>query len=370
VDVDDPSGFARDDYVVVDDGIGGFEEYAKIQYVDGNRLWFGSPASSSYPLGFLKPHAAGATLQEVTLATKVAGTDYALTAATGTIDELVEFGSGRAVLATYTTDFVMPSTYSMAINESPDLTDANGKWNGKSIVDGTYSLSLYGSAALNWVQFGETTAYRNTSIAHNTDFLVGSATTIEPYALISSGQNCNACHQDVAFHGGGRRGVDACIVCHASAGGEDRAQYVAANAPATVGVTVNFRTMLHKIHMGEELTNASSYTVVGFGSAAYPNNFTPQNYGEVVFPALPSGVENCTKCHGAANTAWHQPSDRNHPTEQVEPVLAWHAVCAACHDSDAAQAHIDIQTLNGVESCDVCHGSLKEWNVQKMHKTY
>ena len=86
---------------------------------------------------------------------------------------------------------------------------------------------------------------------------------------------------------------------------------------STKGVTVNFRTMLHKIHMGEELTNASTYTVVGFGSAAYPNNFTPQNYGEVVFPALPSGVENCTKCHGAANTAWHQPSDRNHPTEQV-----------------------------------------------------
>src|SRR5262249_54550631 len=152
------------------------------------------------------------------------------------------------------------------------------------------------------------------------DFLVGSATAPEPYALISSGRNCEACHQDIGFHGWGRRGFDACLICHGTAGSEDRPQYVAANAPATTGGTINFRTMLHKIHMGESLDHADTYTVVGFGAAAWPNNFTPTAYADVVFPALPGGVENCTKCHGASNTAWVQPSDRDHPTAQGAPV--------------------------------------------------
>jgi hypothetical protein len=45
-------------------------------------------------------------------------------------------------------------------------------------------------------------------------------------------------------------------------------------------------------------------------------------------------------------------------------------VCGACHDSDAAAAHIDVQTsTHGAESCAVCHGPGKEWNVALVHKT-
>jgi hypothetical protein len=34
-------------------------------------------------------------------------------------------------------------------------------------------------------------------------------------------------------------------------------------------------------------------------------------------------------------------------------------------------AHIDAQTApDGAESCGVCHGDGKEWDVQSMHKTY
>jgi hypothetical protein len=123
--------------------------------------------------------------------------------------------------------------------------------------------------------------------------------------------------------------------------------------------------------MGEELADASTYDVVGFGSSAYPNNFTAHNYGEIVFPALPGGVSNCTVCHGAGNEAWFEPSDRNHPTDQTAPVRRWAAVCGACHDSTDALAHIDVQTsASGQESCGVCHGEDAEWNVERMHKTY
>src|SRR4029453_2331294 len=101
----------------------------------------------------------------------------------------------------------------------------------------------------------------------------GRATPIEPYDLVSSGDNCSSCHQDVQAHGGGRRGFDTCILCHGTAGSEDRARYTAAHAPATTGVSIDFRSLLHKIHMGAELEHADDYEVVGFGSAAYPNNY-------------------------------------------------------------------------------------------------
>lgn len=370
LDVADATGFARDEYIAVDDGTAS-EEYVRIQFVDGNRLWFSSPYSPSYKAGLALAHAAGAAVREVTLTTKVSGVDYALTALGGQIDELVEFGAGNVVLSSYTTDFVMPATYPLAFNDGSDLDETKGKWAGKSLVDGTYSLGLWSARSLTLNLFGESNSYRSTSEAHLVDFRVGDAAEIEPYALISSGSNCFNCHQELGFHGFGRKGFDSCVVCHGTAGAGDRPQYVAANAEETPGVTVNFRTMLHKIHMGEELANASSYTVNGFGSTAYPNNFTAYNYGEILFPALPGGVANCAKCHGESNEAWHEPSDRNHPTEQGAPVRRWAAVCGACHDSTDAQAHISVQTdAQGNESCGVCHGPGKEWEVERLHRPY
>jgi hypothetical protein len=85
--------------------------------------------------------------------------------------------------------------------------------------------------------------------------------------------SCYNCHSDMLFHGGGRRGFDNVHPVPRRA------------APKTVRASSHpthprprasrsFRTMLHKIHMGEELANASTYIVNGFGSNAYPNNFT------------------------------------------------------------------------------------------------
>ncbi|HEX6882246.1 MAG TPA: hypothetical protein VF530_02635 [Planctomycetota bacterium] len=366
VDVASAAGFARDEYVVVDDG-GMTEEYARIQYVDGNRLWFSSTYTPAYKASLAAAHAAGTSVREVQLAT-IPGADYALTAATGQIMEGNEFGPG-VVLVSYTTDFVMPDTYPVPLNGSPDLGEETGEWAGKSIVDGTYSLSLWSARSLTLNLFGESNSYRSSSDADMVDFLVGSAATLDPYDLIASGSSCFNCHQELAFHGFGRRGFESCIVCHGSAGAEDRPQYVAGNAPATEATTIQFRNMLHKIHMGEELANAASYDVVGFGSSAYPNNFGVTNFGEILFPALPGGVANCTKCH--ANEAWHEPQPRNHPTEQGRAVQRWAMVCNACHDSTDATAHIAVQTdSQGNESCGVCHGAGKEWSVERVHRPY
>jgi OmcA/MtrC family decaheme c-type cytochrome len=370
VDVANAAGFLRDQYVVVDDGVGGLEEYVRVQYVDGLRLWFGASGGTSYPPGLQKAHAAGATVKGVTLATEASG-DYSVNTANGVITEVNEFGAGLPVIVSYSTDFVMPSTYPLTINDSPDIGETFGEWVGKPVADGTYSLGIWTSRTLMLNLYGEANSYRSASDSANFDFLVGSATTSEPYALISSAQNCYNCHQELTFHGAGRRSYDSCVLCHSASGTEDRPPYVAGAAPPTTGLTIKFSTMLHKIHMGEELANAANYAVVGFGSGSYPNNFGVSHFDEVVFPALPDGVSDCAKCHGSSNTAWHEPSMRAHPTAQGEPVLHWAVVCGACHDSPDAQAHIEVQTSpTGAESCGVCHGEGGEWDVERMHKVY
>jgi len=368
VDVDDVTGFARDDYVVVDDGTAD-EEYVRIQFVDGNRLWFSSPNTTSYKAGLERAHFTGATVREVTLETKASGVDFTVDAAAGEITELVDFVDGNTVLVSYTTDFVLPATYPLALNASPDLGQESGEWTGKPLVDGTYTLGLWSSRTLPLTLFGETNSYKSSADARNLDFLVGSATTVEPYALIASGSSCFNCHQELAFHGFGRRGFESCVLCHGSAGAEDKPPYVAGNAPETPGVTVGFRTMLHKIHMGEELANAATYDVVGFGSGAYPDNFSVSNFAEILFPALPGSVRQCVKCHG--NDAWHQPAPRAHPTDQDVPIRRWAAVCGSCHDTTDAQAHISVQTDTlGNESCGVCHAPGEDEAVERVHKPY
>jgi hypothetical protein len=371
VDVVDSTNFTHNDYVVLDDGVGGSEEYLRVQFVDGNRLWFGSTASTSYAVGPRVAHAVGATVKEVTLTTKTAGTDYVLDLANGTITEVAanSFLAGDAVLCTYTSFFVMPATYPATINDSPDLDASWGKWSGLALPDGTYTVGIWGAPGRVVNLWGETQTYNGTSPPATADFLVGAATTLEPYGKIDDAANCYACHDDLYFHGGGRRGYGTCILCHGSAGAEDRPPYVAANAPATTGATVNFRTMLHKIHMGESLSDPESYQLVGFGSAAYPNNFGTSTYAEVEFPALPAGPGTCVACHGAGNTAFFDVAERNHPAGQSPPTRAWRAACGACHDSTSAQAHIDVNTSPaGFESCEVCHGDGRPEAVQVMHK--
>jgi OmcA/MtrC family decaheme c-type cytochrome len=374
VTVASTTGFLRNDYVVIDDGVAGAQEYLRVQWVDGNRLWFaaaGAGGPTGYQPGLRNAHGAGAALTKVTLATKTANTDYTLAPATGTITEVTEFGAGAAVLATYTADFVMPAVYGPPLNDSPDLGPESGKWKGLPLVAGTYTVGAWGSRTLTLSQNGETQTYRSTSLPANVDFLVGAATALTPVAIIAPDTTCAKCHVDVLAHGGGRRGVDTCLLCHGSAGTEDRPQYVAAAAPATPRSVVEFRSMLHKIHRGANpaLTNvAVPYSVVGFGAAAYPNNFSVLTFDEDEFPAMPSGVKDCSACHGTS-TAWQSPADRSHPTAAVAPAQSWGVACGGCHDTSAALAHFDIMTSGlGNESCSVCHDSGRDQAVALMHK--
>jgi hypothetical protein len=359
--------FARDDFVVVEDGVSGQEEYFQIQFVDGDRLWLSSPATAAYRPNVGVNHALGSDVRVVTLTEKVEGTDYSLDTASGVITEIGEMGSGQVVVS-YTTDFVIPTSYRGTLNDSPDLGERSGDWKGLAVVSGTYSVGMHAVWAFTVSPFGEPTGYNDASKPGTLNVLVGNAATLEPNERISSPQNCYACHNDIAFHGSGRRGYQTCLLCHGVAAAEDRPPYVAANAPATTGVTIDFRNMLHKIHQGKDLDAGDDYIVVGFGSG-YPNNFTPHTYEEVGFPVLPGSTSNCRNCHGEQNTAWQAPGDRDYPGGLAAPQATWAIVCSSCHDDTAAVAHINANTSSsGEESCAVCHGPGKLQEVELVHK--
>ncbi len=367
IDVASAAAFSRDDVIVIEDGVGGKEEYMRIQYVDGNRLWFSSQYTAAYKAGIENAHASGAAVNVVTLTEKTVTTDYTLNATTGVITEVTEFGDTNAVVVSYTSDFVVPTLYPGTLNESPDLDSSYAKWTGLAVVDGTYTLGLHARTTIVHNPFGEATTYRQGSKDGTVNFLFGSATALVANTRIDSSAGCSKCHDDLQFHGGNRRGYETCLLCHGVAGAEDRPQYVAANAPATSKETIDFRTMLHKIHHGKELANAATFNVVGFGFG-YPNNFSNHMYDKVGFPSLAGGTKECTSCHGTASTAWQDPAVRTHPLGQPLMSRVWRETCGSCHDSDAATAHIDANTSPfGAESCSICHGEGEEWHVERMH---
>lgn len=352
------SSFADGDYVVIDDGMPGVREHMRVRWVDGDRLWFSSAYNQDYAPGLVQPHTAGASVDVVTV-TEVPRTDWSLDASTGMITETAEFGTGE-VLVTYLSDWVVPATYPATFNESPDLGQGAGDWVGLPLLDGTYSLAFSASRSFTVTASGENTSYREASDPSNVPLLFGAATTIETVARIDSDASCRSCHGDIQFHGGHRRGYATCIQCHGLAGAEDAARYVYPSAAATSGVTIDFRTMLHKIHHGKDLANASSYAVVGFFGRSH-------TYEHVGFPSQPGGTLSCVACHGENNDAWTEPADRTHPMAG-KATRAWAAVCASCHDSTAAQAHIDVNTSSaGLEACAICHGPGQDEDVRLKH---
>jgi OmcA/MtrC family decaheme c-type cytochrome len=100
--------------------------------------------------------------------------------------------------------------------------------------------------------------------------------------------NCNECHGNLGLHGGGRREIVLCILCH-NKGVTD---------PDT-GNSIDFKSLIHKIHMGDTLP-----------SNAAGGNFTigSSDFGDVTYPFLSgddfiSGTPaKCVKCHRKGRT--------------------------------------------------------------------
>ena len=135
--------------------------------------------------------------------------------------------------------------------------------------------------------------------------------------------SCNQCHNPLSAHGGARRSMEVCILCH---------------TPQTsdpVTGTVDFPVMVHKIHMGSSLPSVKAGGTYKVGTA---------DFSDVVFPA---DVRNCTVCHQQTTKAAQADHYITNPNR---------AACGSCHDdvNFATGANHPLPEFNDAQ-CSTCH---------------
>ncbi|MGB5489156.1 MAG: OmcA/MtrC family decaheme c-type cytochrome [Lysobacterales bacterium] len=136
-------------------------------------------------------------------------------------------------------------------------------------IDATHTLGVYAVRNLSEFELG-------TYVANELDHFVPSGSSEPMPRDIVTTETCNGrCHDPLAIHGGSRREVGLCILCHNARQDID---------PDT-GNSIDMPLMIHKIHMGENLSE--DYTIIGYRQSVH-------NYNDVVYPAP---VNECTDCH-------------------------------------------------------------------------
>jgi OmcA/MtrC family decaheme c-type cytochrome len=183
----------------------------------------------------------------------------------------------------------------------------------------TNRLGIYGSRNLTTWNLG--TSYADTTY----DFVPnGSKVTVTRDVIRTA--SCNQCHDSLSFHGGSRRSVQLCVICHQP------------QTTDTNGNSADFKVMIHKIHMGSQLPS-----VVKGGSYALGST----DWSTVV---LPSNPERCTFCHqSTATTGATQPDNwKTNPSR---------AACGSCHDDvnfATGLNHVNLPQANDAQ-CTQCH---------------
>jgi OmcA/MtrC family decaheme c-type cytochrome len=173
-------------------------------------------------------------------------------------------------------------------------------------------------------------------------------------------ENCNQCHDPLAWHGGGdRRDTKLCVLCHTPQ-----------NRDPVTGGTLDFKVIVHKIHMGARLPSVSgtALNVLGVSgikptgsTATIATGATPAplppgykapsgkpaiiNGDDVSNIVFPQDVRNCTTCHkgGSQSDNW-----KNNPSR---------AACGSCHDDVdfATGKNHDGGVQTDDSKCSTCH---------------
>jgi OmcA/MtrC family decaheme c-type cytochrome len=187
----------------------------------------------------------------------------------------------------------------------------------------THTIGIYGSRDLTAFDLG--TNYASTTF----NFVPSGAPVTNVHDEIRTA-SCNTCHDQLSAHGGSRRGIELCVLCH---------------TPQTVdpdtGNTVDLKVMVHKIHMGSSLPSVQSgkpYQIIGFNNSV-------NDWSTVVYPA---DVRRCETCHSSTTGATQYTAYLTQPSR---------AACGACHD-DVNFATGD-KHAGGPQSddtqCAICH---------------
>jgi OmcA/MtrC family decaheme c-type cytochrome len=158
---------------------------------------------------------------------------------------------------------------------------------------------------------------------------------------LSTTSECNACHGTLAVHGGGRREVRLCQLCHT-----DQA------VDPDTGNTIDFMVMIHKIHRGKELPSVEAavgakYSIIGFQRTEFV-------YGERV-RFCKSGPRVLNACKSAADCAGFECVDADGTTIKTEGVGFPQDIrnCEKCHEEGATAA--DHHDRPSAAACASCH---------------
>ena len=184
-------------------------------------------------------------------------------------------------------------TYSYTFGTLLPATGANG------LVNPMFSMSTVtagATATRDLTELDQGTSYANTTFS----FVPGGGTPAVREVVTTA--DCNACHSQIAFHGGSRRSTALCVLCH-----------VAGYVNPQTGNSIDLKVMVHKIHMGSSLPS-----VVAGGTYEIVNSHGTFDFSKIVFPA---NANTCVACH--AGDAQQATASLTSPSM---------AACGACHD--------------------------------------
>ena len=194
----------------------------------------------------------------------------------------------------------------------------------------THTIGIYGSRNLSEFDLG--TNYASTTF----NFVPDGSGVVKTRDVIRTA-SCNKCHDQLSAHGGSRRGIDLCVLCH---------------TPQTIdpdtGNTVDMKVMIHKIHAGAELPSVQAgkpYQIIGFQGAV-------ADWSTVVFP---SNVRRCESCHEQNTGAAQATGYLTDPSR---------ASCGSCHDNvnfATGENHVNLPQIsdNQCASCHIPQGELE-----------
>ena len=205
-------------------------------------------------------------------------------------------------------------TFTVAAKDSGGVTTAlgNGQYTyvfGSKAPTGfdvtaTHTIGLYASRTL--TTFNIPNNYASTTY----NFVPNGAKVTHVRDLVETA-SCDSCHDQLSFHGGSRRQVALCIMCNQPQ-----------STDPTTGNTIDFKVMIHKLHLGSQLPSVlagGSYKVssTDFSTVVYPATSTASDSGA-------SYGFRCTTCHSQTSGATQATLYMTNPTR---------AACGSCHDN-------------------------------------
>lgn len=189
-----------------------------------------------------------------------------------------------------------------------DLETGHAKYTFKTVLpsnfDQTKTTTLGIYATRNLTDILGKNYYANVEY----DFRPDGAAVTAKWDKINQPAACNNCHDPLAVHGGSRRDVKLCALCHQPQ-----------TTDPDTGNTVDLKVMVHKIHYGPNLPSVKAgtpYAIIGFGQAVV--DFSHTTY--------PQDVRNCDNCHEGTNAAAKPAQAMAYLTNPSRDA------CGSCHD--------------------------------------